>query len=122
MPEEGHQALIIDGHNNPGFSGGPVVFTKPGSNDYKVAGVISGYKVQYEPVLLEKEGTGLEYAYNTGLVIAYQLYNGVEHLTQNPTGGRGKGMPVTTNSESTVEQACLAWLYGRGWRGMLAPN
>ena len=38
MLEEGHESLIIDGHNNPGFSGGPVVFTEPGSRDYKVAG------------------------------------------------------------------------------------
>ncbi len=84
--EKGHQIIVIDGHNNPGFSGGPVVFAQPRSSDYKVAGVISGYRVEYEPVLMKRAKTGLEYEYNTGLVIAYGLKNGIEHITKNPTG------------------------------------
>jgi len=35
--------LLLDGHNNPGFSGGPVFYTPPHTQNYKVAGVISGY-------------------------------------------------------------------------------
>ena len=54
--EKNCHIIIIDGHNNPGFSGGPVVFARPGSLDYKVAGVISAYKVQYEPILLKGGG------------------------------------------------------------------
>ena len=78
--------LLIDAINNPGFSGGPVVFAEPRSNDFKVAGVVSGYKVEYDAVLLNGEDVGLRYGYNTGLVLAYDLRLVVEYLTQNPSG------------------------------------
>lgn len=73
--------LLIDGINNPGFSGGPVVFSEPGSKEFKVAGVISGYRVDYDPVLLKGKDIGLEYGYNTGLIVAYELKNGTDYIT-----------------------------------------
>lgn len=36
--------LFLDGHNNPGFSGGPVCFKKEGARVFSIAGVISGYR------------------------------------------------------------------------------
>lgn len=42
--------FLLDGHNNPGFSGGPVVFAPPGTYQYKVAAVIGGYVPVEEPV------------------------------------------------------------------------
>lgn len=78
--------VLIDAMNNPGFSGGPVVFAAPRSNDFKVAGVISGYRIEYDPVLLNGEDVGLRYGYNTGLVLAYFFGSGIECITQNPTG------------------------------------
>ena len=80
--------ILIDAINNPGFSGGPVVFVAPRSNDFKVAGVVSGYKVEYDAVLFNGEDVGLRYGYNTGLVLAYDLRLGVEYVTKNPTGVR----------------------------------
>ena len=78
--------VLIDAINNPGFSGGPVVFAARLSNDFKVAGVISGYRIEYDAVLLNGEDIGLRYGYNTGLVLAYDLKRGIEYITQNPTG------------------------------------
>jgi hypothetical protein len=45
--------IFLDGHNNPGFSGGPIVFRDFGQSGYvmKVAGVISGYRPDFESVL-----------------------------------------------------------------------
>ena len=67
--------FIIDGHNNPGFSGGPVVFKKPNSTEFQIAGVIHGYRpefkvenAQYVPI----ENT------NSGMVIAYPIGEAVE--------------------------------------------
>ena len=40
------QIIFLDGHNNPGFSGGPVVFTELRKNVYKVVSVISGVPLQ----------------------------------------------------------------------------
>jgi len=42
--------LILDGHNNPGFSGSPVCFFRPNERDVRIAGVVSGYQAVSEPV------------------------------------------------------------------------
>lgn len=87
LPENGRQKLIVDGHNNPGFSGGPLIFAKPNSTDYKVAAVISGYRFEHQPVLLDGKGLGnMTVRENTGLVIAYGLKNAVDYLKENPSG------------------------------------
>ena len=71
--------FIIDAQNNRGFSGGPVVFQIPGSNDFKVAAVISGYRVGYERVVINDEEQ--ELPYNTGLTIAHDLRNAISAIT-----------------------------------------
>ena len=80
--------LILDGHNNPGFSGGPVVFSEVGkpANQLSVAGVISGYRFGKEPVYLKGKPTPLEFRYNTGIVLVYDIKHAVGLISQNPTG------------------------------------
>ncbi len=78
--------IYIDGHNNPGFSGGPVIFTDPKTNELKVAGVISGYYPNYEPVLKNNNRTELMSIQNTGIVIAYALGRAVTYIEEHPTG------------------------------------
>ncbi len=81
------QVVVIDGHNVSGFSGGPVVFNTPDSADYRVAGVISGYRYEKKPIYFV--GGESEYYYhkdNAGLVVAYSLNRGVEYVTEHPTG------------------------------------
>lgn len=82
--------IYIDGHNNPGFSGGPVVFNDLETNKLKVAGVVSGYYSKSEPVLKMNSPTELMSVQNTGIVIAYALGRGVSHIEQYPTGVRVK--------------------------------
>jgi hypothetical protein len=44
--------MYFDGRNNAGFSGSPIVFLENGkSAEFKVAGVVSGYRTDYEEVL-----------------------------------------------------------------------
>ena len=44
----GEESFFIDGHNNPGFSGGPVVTIRNG--EYKVAAVIASYRHSFQKV------------------------------------------------------------------------
>ena len=82
-----HKIVLLDGHNNPGFSGGPVIFTDR-SNNFKVAAVISGFRAVEEPVLIRGENSGFTYKYNTGIIVAH-LVNGTMDLIQsNPIGHR----------------------------------
>ncbi len=78
--------LILEGHNNPGFSGGPVVFTHPERNEYRVAAVISSYRYVEEPVYDGPQDTGLRYQYNTGLVIAHSIEPALDLIRANPIG------------------------------------
>lgn len=99
--------VYIDGHNNPGFSGGPVIF--PNFNEgrqLQILAVISGYKAQ--PLIVEEvevaipdstsSNSGVESApkkktkklqivrENTGIIVAYQLNELVEAIRSNPQG------------------------------------
>ncbi len=78
--------VFLDGHNNPGFSGGPVVFQKSGSKEFKIAAVISGYKAVNEPVF--KEATPLPFTvrYNTGIIISYSVQHALTLVRNNAIG------------------------------------
>lgn len=79
--------FYLDGHNNEGFSGGPVVFKKIGGRDYQVGAVISGYRFKTDPILYkEKEETGLEYKSNTGVIISYAIKCATDIIKTNPIG------------------------------------
>ncbi len=84
--EDGEATLLIDGHNVPGFSGGPVVFQPPGQRDFRVAGVVSGYRFERKPVMCDGKDTGLYIEDNSGLVVAHAFKQGVEHVRANPSG------------------------------------
>ena len=86
LAQSGPTVLVIDGHNIPGFSGGPVVFKPEGSSEFRVAGVVSAYRTQSRPVFLGEEETEYSVAENSGLVIAYAFQEGINHIMANPTG------------------------------------
>ncbi|NIF29177.1 trypsin-like peptidase domain-containing protein [Pantoea sp. Tr-811] len=68
----GSQLIYCDGYNNPGFSGGPIVVITP-QNQVFVIGVVSGYRYNEDPVMLNGADTGLTYRANTGLVIGWGI-------------------------------------------------
>lgn len=86
MQDDGVQHFFLDGHNNPGFSGGPVVFKKPNKNEFKVASVISGYRYTNEPIFAGEEKVPLAYRYNTGVIISYGIKHAVDLIESNPIG------------------------------------
>ena len=98
--------LFLDGHNNPGFSGGPVVFANYQQNNrLQIAGVVSGYRYQPLPVveeeIVESKSTSgdsqrkvVRYVReNTGIVIAYDIGEIVKAIRANPIG------PLLTQSD-----------------------
>lgn len=79
---------LLDGHNNPGFSGGPVVFVRAGERDFKVAAVISGFRAVEEPIFAGNQKTPLVYRYNTGIIVAYSIEHATALIRSNPIGFR----------------------------------
>ena len=98
--------VYVDGHNNPGFSGGPIIF----SNMYdkrrlQIGAVVSGYRNQPTEVvdLIVPESSSSENVQgsssqirtkkvqvireNTGIVVGYQLEQLVEAIKGSPIDG-----------------------------------
>jgi hypothetical protein len=84
----------LDGHNNPGFSGGPVLFKEQEHGKLKVAAVVSGYRFANEPVYHGEQKLPVTYRYNTGIVISYGIKHAVRLQLQvqsvYPPPSRGK--------------------------------
>jgi len=80
--------LYLDGHNNPGFSGGPIVFWHAESRHFRVAAVVRGYRNEALPVLKRKDLERPEApAYNdlytranSGIVMGYDIRHIVEAI------------------------------------------
>lgn len=80
--------LYLDGHNNPGFSGGPIVFWHSASSSFRVAGVVRGYRNEALPVLKRKDlddpaakaHNDLYTRANSGIVFAYDIRHIVEAI------------------------------------------
>ena len=94
----GH-VLYIDGHNNPGFSGGPVIFANYDDKEaLYIAGVISGYRAAPSIVHEAKERLDtqsfvfrdtnvIHYVNeNTGIVIAHSIEHIIKEIKENPIG------------------------------------
>lgn len=77
---------MLDGINNPGFSGGPVVFKNGNEKNFKVAAVISGYRYRNEPTFKEDKELSITVRVNTGIIIAYEIRNAIELIEDNPIG------------------------------------
>lgn len=82
--KQNQSILFLDGHNNPGFSGGPVCFKNDNDSLFTIAGVISGYNYNRKPVFdsnSDKE-TPFYIQENTGIIYAYDISYAV-NLTKN---------------------------------------
>lgn len=77
---------LLDGHNNPGFSGGPVVFRKPGVPQLQVAAVISAFQYVEEPIFASGQATPLVYKANTGIIVSHNVNHAVSLIRDNPVG------------------------------------
>lgn len=84
---DGVPRLYIDALNNPGFSGGPIVFQPPGRTEFKIAGVVSKFKIEYEKVIDHMgDHTEMTVAYNTGFLIGHDISKAIEIIERNPNG------------------------------------
>jgi hypothetical protein len=90
--------LYLDGHNNPGFSGGPIVFWHSESRRFRVAGVVRGYRNEALPVIKRKNlddpraqaHNDLYTRANSGIVIGYDI----RHIVEAIRAANGRTSPL----------------------------
>lgn len=89
--------LVIDGHGNKGFSGGPVVFQPDGhlTNELRISGVVSRLPTTPPNPVFRKKGciiphvdkVPLGYVQdNPGFVVAVTINHAIELIDTNPIG------------------------------------
>lgn len=84
--KDGVNIILLDGINNPGFSGGPVCFKKIHNETcMSIAGVINGYRTNISP-LIDDNAQVLPYAVreNTGIIIATNIKHAIEIINTIP--------------------------------------
>jgi S1-C subfamily serine protease len=82
------ETFLLDGHNNPGFSGGPVVFrpaNKPKA-DFRVMGIVSGYRTEDVSITFDGKPTGLASRANTGIVVCPSIKQVTDMIAAHPIG------------------------------------
>ena len=85
----GVNVWLLDGHNNPGFSGGPVVFNlgAAGGPVWQVLGVVSAYVTE---AIAVTGGEG-EVPANSGIVVVYDIKHAIDAIdafVANPTAAQ----------------------------------
>ena len=78
------KTLLLDGHNNPGFSGGPVVCQI--ANKLSAIGIVSGYRNEPKPIYVGQSETPFTYYDNTGIVVAVEIDHALDLIRRNPIG------------------------------------
>ena len=78
--------ILLDGHNNAGFSGGPVA-RRGTREEQSVIGVVSGYRYDRHRVR-DKNGNETTHTYdtNTGIIIAHDIRHALAVIASNPIG------------------------------------
>jgi len=78
--------FYLDGHNNPGFSGGPVVYNDLDTKELKLAGLVSAYRIDEELIYHQGQQVPSVTRANTGIVIAYGIEYALRLIRANPIG------------------------------------
>jgi S1-C subfamily serine protease len=85
--ENGETVFYLDGFDNPGFSGGPVLFRSGAVGEFQVAAVVSRFVIAKQPLLLPS-GAESKYSFieNTGIIRCWSIRHAIELIQRNPFG------------------------------------
>lgn len=84
--ENDKEIVFLDGHNNPGFSGGPIVYKVHNQTSFQICGVISGYRAQNQPTYISGSPTNIYFQENTGIILGYGINQAIKVIQNNPIG------------------------------------
>jgi hypothetical protein len=82
----GHMVIFVDGINNPGFSGGPLVAIDDSTKQMKVLGVVVGYKANADIVFTNNIDSGWRSAGNSGIIVCYDIKYAFDEIKKQHGG------------------------------------
>lgn len=84
MDATNHDAVVlyIDGFNNPGFYGGPIVYWDFDKHVYRIAGVVKGYKEDTAKVLINGQHVDTQLLVNSGILVGYSIAHAIQAIEQ----------------------------------------
>jgi hypothetical protein len=65
--------VYIDGFNNPGFSGGPIIYWGLSDHAYHILGVVEGYREDSAKVVINGQHVDTQFLVNTGILVGYSI-------------------------------------------------
>jgi hypothetical protein len=80
------KVLFLDGINNPGFSGGPIIYQNKLTGEFNLCGIISGYRPEINNIKQNNQDINLQYSINTGIIIGYGIEEAIKLIQSNPIG------------------------------------
>jgi hypothetical protein len=78
-PSDRLSLFYLDGINNPGFSGGPVVVAELKKTP-KLFAIVSEFKAEHVPLYIDGAPTPHTVETNTGIMVAYDIHHALEAL------------------------------------------
>jgi hypothetical protein len=72
--------LYVDGFNNPGFSGGPIIFWSFVKHTYQIIGVVRGYREDRAKVLVNGQHVDTQFLVNSGILIGYSINHAIQAI------------------------------------------
>jgi S1-C subfamily serine protease len=73
----------IDGFNNPGFSGGPVLYWEFATHAYKILAVVKGYRNDTAKILINGQQVETNILVNSGILVSYSIQHAIDAIEKN---------------------------------------
>jgi len=74
--------LYIDGFNNPGFSGGPIVYWDFTKRSYRIMGLLKGYRPESAKMIIKGNPADTNLLVNSGILIGYSIKHAIQAIEQ----------------------------------------
>ena len=74
--------VYIDGFNNPGFSGGPIIYWDLATHTYGILGVIKGFRDDTAKLMVNGAQVDTELVVNSGILVGYSIQHAIQAIEQ----------------------------------------
>ena len=75
--------FYIDRFNNPGFSGGPVIYWEFATHAYKILAVVQSYRTDRAKELINGQPVDTDILVNSGILVSYSIRHAIDAIEKS---------------------------------------